>query len=218
VAAVVGFVVVGQLRATSRVSPGLEAQSEGDLTRILASLNGEADGLREEISNLKLELATLEGSSQRDEVALQTARAQLQSLRVLAGTVPVAGPGITLTIDDPRGAVTYDVVIDAVQELRDAGAEAIAIDGVRVGTTSAFSERDGRVALDDSVLAAPYRVDAIGPAATMEGGLRIPGGVVDSLGALKGAHGEIQRAARLELPALITAPVRHAARPVGSSP
>lgn len=218
VTGMVGFLLVSQIRGTQPFRQKLQAEDEGDLTRILASLSTEADSLRDEISSLKLQLLTLQTSNQRDTSAATAADDQLKALQVLSGTVPVTGPGITLTIDDPSGAVAYDTMIDIVQELRDAGAEAIGVNDVRVGVTSNFAERDGKVVLDDTVLSPPFRVNAIGQGATLEGGLKIPGGAIDTLTALRDVHATVLRTAKLVIPAMARAPAFHAARPVGSSP
>lgn len=216
--AVVGFLLVSQLGTSQRFSQRLEAESEEDLARILASLTDEADSLRDEISDLKLQLVNLRNSSRQDGTADAAAREQLKALSVLAGTVAVTGPGLTLVVQDPDRAVTYDVLIDAVQELRDAGAEAVAINDLRVGVASSLAEREGRVLLDGSPLSSPLRVTAIGQATTLEGGLKIPGGVLDTLDALPGVRADVQRSARLDVPALARVPSFRVARPVGSGP
>jgi uncharacterized protein YlxW (UPF0749 family) len=218
VTGLVGFLLVSQFRGTQRFSQRLSAESEGDLARILASLTTEADSLRDEISALKLQLVDLEASSRSDEASAKAAEDQLQALQVLAGTVPVAGPGLTLDIQDPGGAVGYDTLIDVVQELRDAGAEAVAVNGQRVGVSSAFANTSGKVALDGVVLTAPFKVSAIGQPATLESGLKIPGGALDALAALKDVHVELQRSARLDLPPLATPPTFRSAHPVSSTP
>jgi uncharacterized protein YlxW (UPF0749 family) len=218
VTGLVGFLLVSQLRGTQRFSQRLSAESEGDLARILASLTTEADALRDEISTLKLQLLDLEASSRNDEAAAKAAADQLQSLQVLAGTVAVNGPGITLSIDDPGAVVGYDTMIDIVEELRDAGAEAIAVNGSRVGAGSAFAPKDDKVTLDGVVLSPPYTVSAIGQPATLEGGLKIPGGALDTLAALKDVQADVQRAARVDLPPLARPPAFRAAHPVSSTP
>jgi uncharacterized protein YlxW (UPF0749 family) len=215
-AAVIGFLVVGQLRGTERFRRRLEAESEGDLTRILASLTTEADALRDEVTALKLQLQGLETSSLRDQAGADAADEQLRALEVLAGTVAVTGPGLLTTIEDPRGAVGYDTIIDVVQELRDAGAEAIGVNDHRVGAASAFANRRGGVALDGVPLAPPYRVVAIGPATTLEGGLKIPGGALDALESLPGVHVEVERAAKVDIAALARPPAFRTARPIAS--
>ncbi|MBA3654309.1 MAG: DUF881 domain-containing protein [Actinobacteria bacterium] len=215
--AVMGFLLIGQLRGTERFRRRLEAESEGDLTRILASLTGEADSLRDEVSALKLQLVRLETSTLKDQAGAEAADEQLRALQVLAGTVPVTGPGLVLTIEDPRASVGYDTLIDIVQELRDAGAEALGVNGHRVGATSSFANRRGGVSVDGVAISSPYRVVAIGPATTLEGGLKIPGGALDVLESLPGVHVETERAAKVDLPALSRAPTFRTARPVSSA-
>lgn len=216
--AVVGFLLVSQIGTSQRFRQRLEAESEEDLARILASLTDEADALRDEIGDLKVSLVNLRNSSRQDGTADRAAREQLKALSVLAGTVPVSGPGLALVVDDPDGSIGYDSLIDAVQELRDAGAEALAINEHRLGAASSLSEREGRVLLDGSPLTAPYRITAIGQATTLEGGLKIPGGVLDTFDALPGVRAEVQRSAKLDVPALARAPAFRVASPVGSAP
>ena len=218
VAAAVGFLLVSQLRGQPRFTQQLEAESEGDLARILSSLNTETDSLRDEIATLKIQLITLQTSSQQDQAAARAAQDQLDALEVLAGTVAVHGPGVVMHIEDPKRSVTYDVMVDIVQELRDAGAEAVAVDGHRVGAASAFTEPDGAVALDGQTLSPPYRVEAIGQPDTLDAGLSIPGGAVDTLTASKGVTVAVDRQADVHLPALSRPPTLSAARPVASNP
>lgn len=206
VTGLVGFLLVGQLRGSEAFRQRLEAENEGDLTRILAGLTNEADALRDEISALKLQLVQLQNTQQEDSATAAATAAQLRALEVLAGTVAVSGPGLSMRIADPEGAVLYDTLIDVVAELRDAGAEAIAINGRRIGAGSAFGESGDRITIDGISISAPYTVAAIGPAATLEGGLKIPGGALDVLASLRGVDVDLQRSAKLEVPALANPP------------
>lgn len=217
-AGLVGFLLVGQLQGPRRESPPLEAESEGDLARILSDLNAEADALQNEIAELKVQLNELRRFSQDESAAVEAADEQLRNLQVLAGTTPVSGPGLVMSITDANGLLTYDTLIDVVQELRDAGAEAVAVNDRRIGVSTAFAERDGRITVDGTVLAAPYRVSAIGQPATLEGGLKIPGGAVDAVSAVKGVRVELAKQASLSLPALARPPEFDVARPVPPKP
>lgn len=215
-ASVVGFLLVGQIQGPRRPATPLAAESEGDLARILAGLNGEADALQSEIADLKIQLNDLRRSSESDAAAAQAVLEQLRSLQVLAGTVAVTGPGVSVVIDDPSESVGFDAMLDIIQEMRDAGAEALAVNGRRVGAASAFAERSGSIQLDGATLSPPYRVEAIGQPATLDGGLKIPGGAVDSMSALKGVRIQVDRQAKLTLAALAEPISFRAARPVAS--
>lgn len=213
-AGVIGFLLVGQLQGPQRARPSLEAESEGDLARILADLNAEADALQNEIAELKVQLGELRRFSRDETAAAEAAAEQLRNLQVLAGTTPVTGSGVVVTISDPNRLLTYDTMIDIVQELRDAGAEAVAVNGLRIGVATAFAERDGGIVVDGQPITAPYRVTAIGQPATLEGGLKIPGGAVDAVSTVKGVRVTVEKQARVDLPALVRLPDFDVAEPV----
>jgi len=216
VAGIVGFVLVSQLRGEQRFTRRLQAESESDLARILSSLNSEADSLRDEIASLRLQLQSLQTSSQREDVAVRAAQDQEADLAVLAGTVQVHGPGIVVAIQDPSGALRYDSLIDLVQELRDAGAEALSVNDQRVGATSSFFPQGDAIALDGSRLQPPYRVTAIGEAATLASGLAIRGAAVETLSAFKGVKVQVERPPDVVVAALARPPSFDAAHPVSS--
>lgn len=217
-AAVVGFLLVGQLQGPRRAEPSLEAESEGNLARILADLNAEADALQNEIAELKVQLGDLRRFSRDESAAAEAAAEQLRSLQVLAGTTAVTGSGVVVNVSDPSGLLTYDTMIDIVQELRDAGAEAVAINGLRIGVATAFAERDGKIVVDGQVITAPFRIGAIGQPATLEGGLKIPGGAVDAVSTVKGVRVVVEKQARVDLPALTRVPEFDVAEPVAPKP
>jgi uncharacterized protein YlxW (UPF0749 family) len=210
---VVGFLVAAQLGTTRRSTETLATESESDLTRIFSSLNEESAALRDEISQLRLELAALQSSAERDQLARDAAQRQLSDLQILAGVVPARGPGVAVRITDPNGAFEFELLLDLVQELRDAGAEAIAVNGRRVGGTTAFSSKEGAVTVDGQVVGQPYEVMAIGDPATLEVGLKIPGGAVDTLDALDGTKVVVERRSDVRVPALDHPPEFTSARP-----
>ena len=61
--------------------------------------------------------------------ALAETQRRAKVLGILAGTLPATGPGVVVAITDPQGKVRANVVLTVVQELRDAGAEALQIEG-----------------------------------------------------------------------------------------
>ncbi|MDQ1404233.1 MAG: hypothetical protein QOG03_2549, partial [Actinomycetota bacterium] len=84
-AAGLGFMLVAQLGSTERFSRQLQAENEGDLARILSNLTTSDANLRDQIGTLKLQLQTLQTSTQQDAAAKAAAAEQLNALQVLAG-------------------------------------------------------------------------------------------------------------------------------------
>jgi len=210
----VGFMVAAQWGTRHRHTEHLALESESDLTRIFSSLNEQSSALRDEISQLRLELAALQSSAERNQLARDAADRQLSDLQILAGVVPARGPGVAVHIADPKGSFEFQLLLDLVQELRDAGAEAIAVNGHRVGGTTAFSHNRDGVTVDGQAVTQPYEVLAIGDPATLEVGLRIPGGAVDTLDALDGTKVNVERRSDVRVPALDHPPVFKVAHPL----
>lgn len=180
----VGFVAAVQLSAAD---DGLDRASRTDLVQILNSLDTRAAQLEDEIARLEETRAELIAGAGSSEAAQAEAEERLETLGILAGTLPAAGPGVELTISDPGSAVDASTMLSVIQELRDAGAEALQVDGspersVRVVASTAFVDvPTGGVAVGGVALTPPYRVKSIGDPDTLGPALRIPGGAVTSL-------------------------------------
>lgn len=201
IAAVLGFALVVQLRQTQQTSRFASARQE-DLVRILDDLSARGERLRQEIEDLERTRDRLTGGAGQSAAALAESRRRQDVLRILAGTVAAAGPGIEFTIRDPERAVTSEVLLNTMQELRDAGAEAMQVNGVRLVGSSWFTDsRDGIVA-DGKPLRAPYVFRAIGDPHTLADALGIPGGVLDQVAGRGGASADVGEHTRVVVDAL----------------
>ena len=211
VALLVGFLLAVQ--ATR--DPGLArlaAERPEDLTRILADLGEEADQLTRQVADLRIKLSRYRSAAGSSELALRDARRTLDDLRVLAGIVPVRGPGVVISIEDPDSDVGWEAILDLVQELRDAGAEAIAIDDVRVIASTWFGPADGGLAVEGQSVASPYEFAAIGPPEELAEAMLLPGGPLTVIEAGAGVGVDLRTADDLLLPASEpTPPFEHAA-------
>lgn len=209
--ALLGFLLAIQLRSQQGLADRLAVEREEDLGQILTELTARSDRLLEEIVDLRVRLAQTSGSEERERALVDAAREQLRALQVLLGVVPVRGPGIAMTVADPESTVGPDVLLDAVQELRDAGAEAIEVNGVRVVVSTAFSGEPGALTAGGSRLTAPYAIEAIGAPTVLAEAMRIPGGVVDALAARQGASVRIEEGSSVSILSVSTLPAfRHA--------
>ncbi|RNI22808.1 DUF881 domain-containing protein [Flexivirga caeni] len=178
-AMLLGFAMVAQVHETR--SSGLENLRQEDLVALLDSVNQQSLKLSKEADELTATKKQLE-SGTGDQAALQAATQRLETLGILAGTLPATGPGIRLTIGDPGNNVRPSDILNAVEELRDAGAEAMQINGVRVIAATYFAASGGTgMVIDGTTVHAPYVIVAIGDPHTMATAMAIPGGVVDGL-------------------------------------
>lgn len=177
------FLVLGLLVTVALARPGDDeswrtARTE-DLVQILDDLGARQERLDAESARLTALQGDLEAGSTVEAIA--EAQRRLAALQVLTGTTPVVGPGVSITITDPGGGVDAAVVLDAVQELRDAGAEAIQVGPVRVVVDTWFGDNDQGIVVDGTPVSSPLRILAIGDPDTMAAALSIPGGLADSV-------------------------------------
>ena len=178
--ALLGFAVVLQVQRTAS-GDALATARPDDLVQILDGLQRREDDLNVEIAELQGTLGRLQRSGASSEEALAEAERQAEALGILTGTVPATGPGVTITIEDPDKRIPPEVMLDAIQELRNAGSEAFQVSGVRIGVDSAFTGSGGAITLDGVPLTAPYTITAIGDPPTLAAALAIPGGVFDTV-------------------------------------
>ena len=194
------FLILGLLVAVALIRPGDEeswrnARTE-DLVQILDDLGARQDRLDAESARLTELQRNLESGSTVE--ALAESKRQLAALQVLTGTTPVTGPGVSIVITDPDAVIDAAVVLDAVQELRDAGAEAIQVGDSRVVVDTWFADRAGTVVVSGAAIDSPIRILAIGEPDTMAAALSIPGGIADSV-RTKGADFEASTAPSMSI-------------------
>jgi len=213
---VLGFALVTQVRIASGSEALLTARPD-DLVRILDTLEERQQRLRQEQAALEATRSELLSGAGQRQASLQQAREQLRTYGVLAGTLPARGPGVVVTIGDPDGDVTAPVLLDTIQELRDAGAEAIQIDDVRVVASTSVVDTPAGIAVDGQPVSAPYEFVVIGDPQTLAAALAIPGGVTETVGNLGGTT-TVEQRSQVEVTALKPVSRPQYARPAPSQP
>jgi hypothetical protein len=133
--------------------------------------------------------------------ALVEAQRRAAGLEILSGVTPVSGAGVTLTIKAGQRGLGAALVLNMIQELRDAGAEAIAVGGVRVVASSWVGSDGDTIVISGTGVPEPLVVIAVGEPQTIATALAIPGGVAETI-RVSGGSITIDRAERVEVPAL----------------
>ncbi|NKR28569.1 DUF881 domain-containing protein [Rhodococcus hoagii] len=214
--AALGVAIATQVTSTGS-GDNLDSARPADLLVVLGNLNQREAALRQEIAGLEQTLSKLEAGGGGSGAALDEAKARLSALSIQVGTVAATGPGVTLTIQDPGRSVGSEVILDLLQELRAAGAEAIEMQGagadpIRIGVDSWVSGGGGDITVDGRKVSAPLRVVAIGDPPTLAAALNIPGGVVDTV-ARSGGQLRIEQSPQVTVTALREISPRQYAHP-----
>ncbi|MFD7074403.1 DUF881 domain-containing protein [Nocardioides sp. NPDC059952] len=184
---VLGYAAVVQVQTNTEDSTyaGLREQ---ELIDILSGLAGTTQKAQEQIEELEGTRDELEDQTLQQQTALQRAEEQVDTLRVIAGTVPVSGPGITIEIDPGTDPLRLTALLDLIEELRTSGAEAMEIEGadgeaVRLVASSSIevSQPGQGLNVGGELISPPYRLKVIGPPDTLAGAIDFYQGPQDQL-------------------------------------
>jgi uncharacterized protein YlxW (UPF0749 family) len=178
---VLAFAAVTQVRLTGKDDTYANLR-ESELIQALNGLQAASRKAERDISDLQATRDQLRSSTQRRATALEQAQKEVQTLGVLAGTVPAIGPGIRITVEDPKGDLSLNHLLDGIEELRNAGVEAVEInERVRVIAQTSFEDDTDGVRVDGVLLKPPYVIDAIGNPDTLAGALQFQDGFTDDV-------------------------------------
>ena len=179
VAVVLGLLVALQIRSQAQTG-GLETLSAPELTVLVANLNARNDQLRTEIATLDDEVRSLAAGQSRGDTSLAQLQLDLARIRAWAGLAEVAGPGVRITVTGP---IAGSAIEDLLNELRNAGAEALAVDDVRLVQGDVVAGPPDGLSVENTALDDPFEISAIGNAETLIGSLTRTGGIVAQLAA-----------------------------------
>ena len=179
VAALLGILAVGQLHAQSG-APALAGLSATDLTQLIANLTTGNSQLLAEVTDLAAQQSELEDAHDRGATTVDQLTTDLARIRAWAGLTPVTGQGIAIVV---RGSIGGDGVEDLINELRNAGAEAVSVDGVRMVTGVVVAGAPGALSVENHAIGESFEIRAIGSPQILTGTLTRMGGVIAQIGA-----------------------------------
>lgn len=174
--AVLGFALVAQVRQNR--TEGLSTLSQPELVRILDEATQRANELEQEAAALERTRDELEHGTDTQAAALEAALGRAEVLGILSGRLPAEGPGIEILLTEVNGRISALTMLDVLEELRNAGAEAIQLGSLRLTASSYFVGSEDGIVVDGTTLRAPYQWVAIGDPDTLVPALNIQGGAM----------------------------------------
>lgn len=196
-----GFLLVAQWRGNATAAQELGRQTDQNLAIIIGELTTENAALRNEVMRLELRVSEAEREVVDRSALLNDAALELEAIKAVSGLDAVKGPGVRIELADPGRVLLPQDFVGLINELRAGGAEAVAINGVRVGAAAGFRGREGSISLRGTTLAGPYTIDAIGDPALLEQSLELPGGWKSTLSTFPGVDVTIAREDSMRLAA-----------------
>ena len=195
-----GFLISVQFHAQQIFQSDLSLQSTDTLTQILQGLHDQRDKLDKEEQDLEQQQQAISSDTTSGASLVSNLTKESNQLEIALGTIPVNGPGITVTIPADSNIVYLDLV-DIVNELWASQAEAISINDQRVTawTTIYWNKEKMTITVNGNDVTFPCTIKAIGNPDTLDSGLRLLGGVLDNLAVYK-IYPVVQRSNELNLP------------------
>lgn len=173
---VVGLLGVTQFRTQTNIIKALESDSPVNQAQAVSNLLEANAALHREVRSLQEQMAKYSQGVERS--GLEALVTDLNRLKVANGLVEVWGPGVEVTVGGP---LQPEEAHDIINELRNAGAEALALSGQRLVAASTVSQDQAGLLVDAIPLTPPYVFQAVGDAQTMEVALERKGGILPLL-------------------------------------
>ncbi|KFI70240.1 DUF881 domain-containing protein [Bifidobacterium merycicum] len=178
-----------------------ETMSEDELVRLINETSTQAQNLEQRKNQLSQQLSSLKAAADQREQAQRIANQNKETSGIISGSLPAQGKGVIVTIG--KGAdkdIDASTMFTLIEELRNAGAEVISINDVRVVTsTSIWADEDGGLECDGIPLGTPYTVRAIGNPADLQNAVNIAGGVGSRLKVMYGARVTVKQSDNVEI-------------------
>lgn len=197
VAMLIGLLGVGQLNSQARPIE-ISRLSATELSTLIETLTARNRELRSGLADIREQLRQYEVSGPQGESALQVSREDLRRITAFGGLAPVDGQGIVMEVDGKLDAIALN---DLINELRNAGAEAIAVDDIRITARSVAIEGPRALELDGVEVGEQFTLRAIGSPDGLLGAMERPGGIISQLKLFIKATIQIHQAEAVDLPA-----------------
>ncbi len=168
-----------------------QLQQETQLTERIVAEKEQNRKLEVQLLGLQRQVGKKEEEMAKQQSDAAAVLGQLEAARMLAGVMPVEGPGVVVTLQDNQNASSASDISNfivheqdvrlVVNELRAAGAEALSINGQRLTGNSAIRCVGPTIIVNGVKSAAPFVITAIGDPTTLDHALKLPGGVLQTL-------------------------------------
>ncbi|HHY93208.1 MAG TPA: DUF881 domain-containing protein [Firmicutes bacterium] len=216
---ILGVILTAQLRTQASLRNAIPTKRIEEMASLLKQAESERDALRAQVNKLTAQLDEVMNQEKSVTSGMQE---ELERARMLAGLSPVEGPGLVVTLNDstrvaqpgqdPNLFLIHDEdLLKLVNELKAAGAEAVTVNDQRVVASTEIRCAGPTISVNNTRIAPPYVVQAIGDPDSLETAIRMRGGILETV-QFWGIQVQIEKKEKLTLPAFVGAQAFHFAR------
>jgi uncharacterized protein YlxW (UPF0749 family) len=210
VALLVGVLLVGQLRSQSRPTE-ISTLSAQELSQLVDQLSTRKRELRSALSDLRETVRQYSEAGTQGQSAIDVTREDLRRVAAFGGLAPVQGQGVVLQVNGDLDAIALN---DLLNELRNAGAEALAVDQIRITNRSVAVQGPVSLLIDGKQVGRAFTLSAIGSPDGLLSTMERPGGIIAQLQQFVDASIVATQSSEISLPATDLSLAPQIAQPV----
>ena len=196
VALLVGLLLVAQLRSQARPTE-ISSLSAQDLSTLIETLSDRNRELRASLTDAQEQLRAYNLAESQGQSALDVSTEDLRRIVAFAGEGAVEGQGIVVSVEGDLDSIAVN---DLLNELRNAGAEAIAVDQVRITARSVCVQGADSLAIDGNDIRRSFTIRAVGDPDGLLAALQRPGGIISQLRLFVSATIDVLQAEQVIIP------------------
>ena len=175
-AIILGLLVVGQFYAQENINAIQSKDEVASTAFAISAITDENAKLRENIEELLNEKDDYDKAiNNQDLVGLED---RLNDYKKSSGYFGVKGEGVEINISGNVAAYHF---LDILNNLRNASAEAIGVNDIRIVINSSVTEDHGRIFIDGISIKSPYTVIALGNKDLLSESMIRTGGIINEL-------------------------------------
>ena len=201
-----GILISTQIQTQNRLDSDLASQSTSNLSIMIKNLTDRRLQLTEELAEAEYNLEIYQEEYLDDSLLLEKLDSDIARLQLINGTIPAKGPGIVVQVTGNLLASDLSILVN---EFWAAGAEAVAVNDVRITPYTGFNyigtSTSTYLTCGNEVLTTPIILSVIGNGNTLERSLTMPGGIADNLEVYQ-IYLDIQIVDELHVPAVPAQP------------
>lgn len=205
---IIGLLLIIQLNTAEKITGGLSTSQRAlQLQTELKNLIIKRENKEAELKNLEEKIQELTMSESSPEEIGKQIKNEIEKYDIIIGNTNAKGPGIKLTMmDKDKGSLlvnNYELILAVINKLNAAGAEAIAVNGIRWSSNTYLNLNKGLLYVDESPIEAPIVIEAIGDMNTLEASLNLRFGILHDLRNNYEIECNIEKVDEIILPKLI---------------
>ena len=167
--------------------------SEDELVRLLDETNSQINTLEDQKAQLSDQLESIQSDADKQQAVEKVAKQNEETSGILSGRLPAVGEGVVVIVGQGTNHIDAAMMFYLIEELRNAGAEVIEINDVRVVASTSVTDSKNGVVVDGHSLDSPYRIRAIGEPSNLQNAVKFAGGAGSQLRVKYGASVSVEQ-------------------------